>query len=564
MGKWIISAMKSKFYIYLVLLGGMLLALPAVMEAQFPPLFQYTTNGETFFYNTNGNGGAIIIAGAGTNVIVVPGTLNGLPVVSIGADYFTGRSINPPIASVIITNANITIGDWAFFLCPNLTNIVIGSGITSIGYNAFARCAILSQVTVDPLNPAYSTAGGILFDKNQTTLIRCLINPVGNYTVPGTVTNIAPAAFAQCTQLTSITIPSSVTCIGSNAFDFCAGLGGITIPDSVTSIGPSAFTMCTSLTNVTLGSGLTTVGDSAFILCTNLPSIIIPGSVTTIGNDAFEFCTGLTNITIGAGVTSIGDSAFWGCARLVNVSLPANVTNVANDAFWSCTGLTNIAIGSGVIGIGTNAFYWCPSLAAIKVDSLNPSYSSVNGVLFDKGRTTLVEYPNALAGDYAVPDGVAIIGNFAFSDSSFLTTVTLPSSMYYIGVSGFEDCTSLSGLYFYGYAPGADPSAFNYDTNVFVYYLPGAGGFGATYDGLPVAPWIFQVQTGPGSFGIQTNGFGFHITGPTNFAAVIEGCTNLSGQGWMPIQTNITGGTFYFSDPLWTNYPSRFYRVYSP
>jgi len=199
------------------------------------------------------------------------------------------------------------------------------------------------------------------------------------------------------------------------------------------------------------------------------------------------------------------------------------------------------------------------------VDALNPAYSSTNGVLFNKHQTTLVEYPNTLVGDYVVPGGVTNIGNFAFSDSSFLTSVTLPNSVFSIGISAFEDCTSLSGLYFYGNAPVADATAFNYDTNVFVFYLPGATGWGASFDGLPASPWVFQMQTSPGSFGVQTNQFGFGIIGATNLAVVIEGCTNLSSQGWLPIQTNLlTGGSFYFSDAQWTNYPSRFYRIRSP
>ncbi|MBQ6936490.1 MAG: leucine-rich repeat domain-containing protein [Clostridia bacterium] len=117
-------------------------------------------------------------------------------------------------------------------------------------------------------------------------------------------------------DLTTITIPDSVTSIGYSAFSGCTNLTTITIPDSVTSIGNFAFIECTNLTTITIPDSVTSIGDFAFSECTNLTTITIPDSVTSIGDGAFSWCENLTSITIPDSVTSIGDLAFDGCENL--------------------------------------------------------------------------------------------------------------------------------------------------------------------------------------------------------------------------------------------------------
>ena len=106
---------------------------------------------------------------------------------------------------------------------------------------------------------------------------------------------------------------------------------------------------------------------------------------------------------------------------------------------------------------------------------------------------------------------------------------------------------------------------FSGDNNATVYYLPGTTGWGSTFGGRPTVLWNPQVQTGDASFGVRTNRFGFTITGTSNLVIVVEACTNLANPIWSPVGTNtLTGGSSYFSDPQWTNYPARFYRLRSP
>ena len=150
------------------------------------------------------------------------------------------------------------------------------------------------------------------------------------------VTTIEDEAFADCTDLTSITIPSGVTTIGKWAFLNCSSLASITIPASVTTIGDCAFASCQSLTSITIPSGVTTIGYDAFSDCQSLTSITIPYGVTTIGYSAFAYCSSITSIIVPASVTSIGSSAFFKGGYNVyydNTDIPSTWKNDWKDNF---------------------------------------------------------------------------------------------------------------------------------------------------------------------------------------------------------------------------------------
>ena len=143
-------------------------------------------------------------------------------------------------------------------------------------------------------------------------------------------------AFYDCENLTSITIPDSVTEIGKYTFCDCKSLTTITIPDSVTEIGEWTFQDCKNLTSITIPDSVTKIGDSAFFGCESLTTITIPDSVTEIGKWTFQDCKNLASITIPDSVTYIGDDAFYGCESLTSVTIPNSVTKIGYGAFMGC------------------------------------------------------------------------------------------------------------------------------------------------------------------------------------------------------------------------------------
>jgi hypothetical protein len=197
----------------------------------------------------------------------------------------------------------------------------------------------------------------------------------------------------------------------------------VTIPDSVTSIGVAAFSYCTSLTNITIPDSVTSIGEDAFH-SSSLTSITIPDSVTSIGDYAFAFCSSLASVTIGNSVTSIGGGAFYYCTSLTSITIPDSVMSIGEEAFSGCTNLTSITVDAG-----------------------NSNYSSVDGVLFNKLQTLLVQYSaGILDNSYIIPENVTSIGDDAFSRCTNLTSITIPDSVTSIGDYAFYACTSLTSI----------------------------------------------------------------------------------------------------------------------
>ena len=173
---------------------------------------------------------------------------------------------------------------------------------------------------------------------------------------------------------------------------------------------------------------------------------------------------------------------------------------------------------------------------------------------------------------------VTTMGSYAFAACTSLTSITIPQSVTNIGSDAFAFCDNLQSVYFQGNAPSGDSSVFFHWSNfpIFppvyepptpttVYYLPATTGWGATFGGQPTVLWNPSAQTGGASFGVSANGFGFNITGASNLVVVVEATTNLASSDWQPVQTNtLTTGSAYFTDPQWTDYPNRFYRLRSP
>ncbi len=251
----------------------------------------------------------------------------------------------------------------------------------------------------------------------------------------------------------TIVIPSSVTyngkaypvtSIGDEAFWDCPNVTAISIPNSVISIGYKAFSNCIGLTAISIPTSIISIGDEAFRTCSSLASIVIPNGITSIGDGVFVNCSSLESFVVPDGVTSIGNRAFFGCSSLTSISLPNSVVSIGTEAFYY-SGLTSISLPNSVVSIGTDAFNQCHKLEMIVVEKNNGYYCSDDGVLYNKGMTTLIKCPNAKK-TITIPNGVISIENNAFWGCSNLPSVIIPNGVTSIGNNVFHSCSSLESV----------------------------------------------------------------------------------------------------------------------
>ncbi len=195
------------------------------------------------------------------------------------------------------------------------------------------------------------------------------------------------------------------------------------------------------------GEPVTAIGDNAFRECDTLTSVTIPDSVTVIKEHAFDDCSNLTDVAIPGSVTSICDSAFRECDALTSVTLPDSILSIGAMAFYSCDAITSIDIPKSVTTIGDEAFGCCDLLADITVVENNNTYSSENGILYNKDKTALIQYPIAKARQsFTIPNTVKTIGYSSFYNSSKLKSIWLPNNLESIADRAFCGCSSLTGI----------------------------------------------------------------------------------------------------------------------
>lgn len=232
--------------------------------------------------------------------------------------------------------------------------------------------------------------------------------------------------------------------IGDYTFYGCSELTSVTLPPSVTSIGHFAFCDCNNLMSVTLPSSLGGMGFSAFEHCNNLTSVALPSEVVYIYSNTFKGCSSLTSVTLPSSLTYIGESTFKGCSSLTSLTLPSSLTTLGKSAFKDCSGLKSLTLSSNITSAGEGAFSGCVELTNVRYDILgdlatyiergHPSmgitaYCDVNYYHADQELTNL-----------EIPYGVDSIGDRAFENCHDLTNVSFPSSLVKIGNNAFENC----------------------------------------------------------------------------------------------------------------------------
>ena len=289
-----------------------------------------------------------------------------------------------------------------------------------------------------------------LIEKAKVARVHRLYSPgIANVIIPTTVTyneveypvtSIGKNAFEDCSKLTSITIPASVTSIEEKAFAKCYSL--------IKAEFASIESLCNIKFNESQSSNLScnplTYAHHLYIDGQEVKKLVIPNSVTSIRDHTFKGCSGLTSVTIPNSVTSIGELAFSGCSGLTSVTIPNSVASIGDNAFSECYGLTSITIPNSVMSIGTSAFRNCSGLASITVASGNTKYDSRNdcNAIIETSSNTLVSGCK----NTVIPNTVTSIGQYAFYNCSSLTSINIPNSVTSIGDYAFYNCSGLTSV----------------------------------------------------------------------------------------------------------------------
>ena len=253
----------------------------------------------------------------------------------------------------------------------------------------------------------------------------------------------------------NIIIEEGIQSIGKRAFADCTGLRSIALPSTLTEIGEEAFNGCKKLETFQFGESLKTIGDSAFSGCASLAIIILPDSLTSLGKEAFSSCSGVKELHIGRGINEIPESAFSSLRSLEKLVIPDHITAIHRGAFDNLTKLKEITIPKSV-----TYFEYCfnstRNIESIYYEGTLEDWLSIN---FDTVGSSPFYYSSlaklyldgvVLEGDLVIPKGITVIPNRAFERYAHITSISFPHDMKYIGDAAFYGCQGLESVKFEG------------------------------------------------------------------------------------------------------------------
>lgn len=324
-----------------------------------------------------------------------------------------------------------------------IRTVIVENGVTRIGDYAFANCSNLTNISIP--GSVTSIRDGAFFE----------CRALSNIVIPSSITYIGSTAFEGCVSLSSIVIPSSVKTLGSGAFEECISLLTVEIGNGISSIEQAAFYNCTSLLTVTIPASVTSIKKNAFWGCTKLMSVSIPDTVIQIGDDAFRECISMEEAIIPDSVSTIGSGAFYNCKKLFKVKIGKNVKSIGSAVFLGCEQLESVSIPDSVTEIGDRAFFWCFNLSSAKIgngvtcigESFFYDCNSLTNVLLGNGVEKIDENAFVRCGKLkglTIPYGVTFIGAKAFDGCVSIEEIVIPDSVENVDDGAFIRCKNLS------------------------------------------------------------------------------------------------------------------------
>lgn len=370
---------------------------------------------------------------------------------------FYSKTITPENGEYTPIDSVVKIRGGAFRNNDRIKVLNIGKNIEEIGDYAFAGMSALTTVNFEDSTSALTLGKGVL----QGT------GSLGNIVLPSRIREISEEMFRN-SAIAVVTIGSSVTVIGKNAFTGCTGLmeiifaegsnietipesafenvaaGTITIPKSVKVIESRAFANVSASEIIfEEGSVLTTIGDGAFT-GSRLVSISLPSSVTTLGKGVFKGAKKLTSVSLdGTALVNIPDETFSDCTKLKSFNVPNTINDIGYRAFYCCRGLASVTYevgGEGALTIGENAFHLCAKLTTLALPSRT---ESIGVSAYYNVKATEATFTDSEIGGTDATSGLKHIGSRAFEQSS-LKTIELPEGLLTIGSYAFSQCKSLT------------------------------------------------------------------------------------------------------------------------